>query len=314
MTVPSIVSRDNYVGNGAASVYAYNFKIFANTDLVVTVADLNDAETTLVLATDYTVDGVGDATGGNVTLVSAGQAWLDTDGDLLTSFALTIRRVRPVTQTTDIRNQGPYAPEDIEDSLDHGIMVAQQRQDDADRSLKLPETEAGLAVNTVIPSVANRASMVLAFNAAGEIIAQANVPSGAVAATAYMKTLLDDTDAATARDTLLIGPNEYTPAAITTSQNNYDVTGGGTMRQFVIARLSATANVNVTGFLGGTVGMRLTVINVDTAENITLPHQDTGSLAANRMIMVGSADLTLAPGDSAELVYDNTDSRWRQIS
>lgn len=202
MTVPSTVSRDDYVGNGAASVYAYNYRILANTDLLVTVRDLANVETTLVLTTDYTVDGVGDASGGNITLVNSLQAWLDADGDLLTSFALTIRRVRPVTQTTDIRNQGPYAPEDIEDSLDHGVMLHQQRQDEVDRSLKLPETEVGTAAKTTIPVSADRASKVLAFNAAGEPIAQTNVPASAVPATAFMETLLDDTDAAEARATL----------------------------------------------------------------------------------------------------------------
>jgi len=140
MALSSATSRVSYTGDGATSVYAYTFRIFANTDLLVTVKDTSDVETTLALTTDYTVSGVGEASGGNVTLVDSSQAWLDGDGDLLTDYVLTIRRVRPLTQTTDIRNQGDFLPETHEDSFDHGIMVAQQQQDELDRSIKLPET------------------------------------------------------------------------------------------------------------------------------------------------------------------------------
>jgi microcystin-dependent protein len=313
MTVTSTTARDDFVGNGATSVYSYNFRILANTDLLVTVADTSNVETTLTLTTDYTVSGVGDDSGGNVTLVSAGQAWLDTDGDLLTDYALTIRRVRPVTQTTDIRTQGPYRPDVVEDSLDHGIMVAQQRQDEVDRCLKLPETEAGSAAATVIPAAADRASMVLAFNASGEPIAQANVPTSGVTATAFAETLLDDTTAAAARDTLLVGPNEFSPASIGAHQNNYDVTEGGTLRTFGDVRLTASGAYNITGLTGGFEGARLRIVNIG-ASAITLMDQDAASLAANRMILIGGTDRALAQNDSIELVYFNTDSRWREAS
>ncbi len=313
MTVPSTVSRNNYVGNGAASVYSYDFKIFANTDLVVTVADLNDAETTLVLTTDYTVSDVGDASGGNVTLVNSAQAWLDDDGDLLTNFALTIRRVRPVTQTTDIRNQGPYAPEDVEDAFDHVVMLAQQRQDDADRSLKLPETETGTAAKTEIPSVANRLSKVLAFDASGNPIAQTNVPTSGVAATTYMETLLDDATAAAARATLeVFNPVQFDPSSLAANQNDYDVTDGGTLRAFSDSRLTASTPVNITGIADGFAGARVRLVNIG-ANAITLMNQDAASLAGNRMILVGGTDRALAAGDSIELIYFSTDSRWREV-
>ena len=140
MTVSSTTNRNNYTGDGSVDTYSYTFKIFSNTDLRVTVRNTNNVETTLTLTTDYTVTGVGSASGGTVVLVNSSQAWLDGDGDLLTGYEISIRRVRPITQLTDIRNQGSFLPETHEDEFDKGIMIAQQQQDEIDRSISLPES------------------------------------------------------------------------------------------------------------------------------------------------------------------------------
>ena len=55
MSLSSVVSRVSYTGNGAVDTYSYTFKVFDQGDLLVTVKDLSDVETTLVIATDYTV-------------------------------------------------------------------------------------------------------------------------------------------------------------------------------------------------------------------------------------------------------------------
>lgn len=168
MTVSSTTNRNDAVGNGATSIFPYTFRIFSNTDLQVTVRDTDDVETTLALTTDYTVDGVGDAAGGNVTLVDAGQAWLDVDGDLLTGFIITIRRVRPFTQETDIRNQGDFFPEVHEDTFDQLLMLLQQVQNDIQGALRLPETVDPATVDTTIPVPA--ADQAIRWNSAADAL------------------------------------------------------------------------------------------------------------------------------------------------
>ncbi len=148
MTVASAVNSNDYVGTGLVSTYAYSFKIFAQTRLVVTVADTDGAETELTLTTDYTVTSVGETSGGNVVLVNASQAWL-TGGFLKSGYAINIRRVRPLTQDTDIRNQGDYFPEAHEDEFDKQVMIDQQQQDELDRSMKIGTTQVG--IDTEIP-------------------------------------------------------------------------------------------------------------------------------------------------------------------
>ena len=141
MTVASATNRNDYVGNGSADTFSYSFKIFDQSHLLVTVKETaTGEETTLTLTTQYTVTGVGETSGGNVVLVDDGSDWLDAGGDLDTGWELTIRRVVPLTQLTDIRNQGSFFPEAHEDQFDLLVMIDQQQQNELDRTPKFSET------------------------------------------------------------------------------------------------------------------------------------------------------------------------------
>ena len=135
MTLP-LGNRNDYTGNNTTADYDYTFRIIADTDLVVTVIALDGTETTLDLTDDYTVTGAGEASGGEISLVDDGQAWLDDDGYLDADYDIVIRRVRPIIQETDIRNQGDFYPESHEDAFDHLVMIAQQQQEELDRCVQ----------------------------------------------------------------------------------------------------------------------------------------------------------------------------------
>ncbi len=143
MTLPAN-NRNDYIGTGATPTYPFTFLIFAATDLRVIETDLAGVDTVHVLTTDYTVPDadVGKPSGGNITLVA---------GNLTTGHELSIRRVRPLTQGTDIRNQGDFLPENHEDAFDHHLMVDQQQQDEIDRSIKIPESVDPTTVDTDLP-------------------------------------------------------------------------------------------------------------------------------------------------------------------
>lgn len=162
MTISTVISRNQYLGDGNSSIFSYTFRILENSDLKVTRTNTLGVETLLVLDTDYTVTGAGDEGGGAITLVA---------GNLTTGYTLSIRRIRPLTQETDIRNQGAGFREDIEDGFDSVVMQNQDQQDSIDRSLKLPESEVGTAANSTLPSKAARAGKVLGFDGDGNPIA-----------------------------------------------------------------------------------------------------------------------------------------------
>lgn len=130
MTVSTTTNRVDYTGNGSTTVFSFTFRIFADTDLVVTTANDLGVETELVLGDDYTVSGVGSYNGGSITLGTA----------LTNGYAMTIQRVLPFTQETDLRNQGAFYAETHEDVFDRMAMVNQQLQEQIDRSAKLPVT------------------------------------------------------------------------------------------------------------------------------------------------------------------------------
>lgn len=132
MTVASSTNRVDYTGNGSTTVFSFTFRVFAATDLVVTKADADGVETVLTLNTDYTVTGVGSYSGGSITLGSA----------LTNGHTMTIQRVLPLTQETDLRNQGQFFAETHEDVFDRLAMINQQLQEQVDRSAKLPVTSS----------------------------------------------------------------------------------------------------------------------------------------------------------------------------
>ena len=152
MSVSSTTNRVNYTGNGTVDTFDYTFRIFKETDLLVTVTNTStNIETTLTIATDYTVTGVLENSGGTVVLVNASQAWLDADGDLDTGYTITIRRQVEIIQETDIRNQGDFFPEVHEDAFDYGRMIDQQQQDEIDRSVKNPESVLSSTFDPTLP-------------------------------------------------------------------------------------------------------------------------------------------------------------------
>lgn len=171
MTVSSTANRNDYTGNDTTATYNYSFRIFLNSDLKLTVRNTStDVETELTLTTDYTVTGVGDASGGTIVLVDAGQDWISASSYLDTGYELTIRRVVPLTQGTDIRNQGDFYPEVHEDVFDKLTMTDQQQQDEIDRSIKLPETLDPATFDAALPTPT--ANYFLRFNSAGDGLTQ----------------------------------------------------------------------------------------------------------------------------------------------
>lgn len=116
MTVSTEVDHNDYTGNGVTTSFPYTFRIFQKTDLMVQVVDLSENITVLTLDTDYSVTGAGTYSGGSVVLSSP----------LANGWQISISRSLPVTQETDLRNQGKFFAEVHEDAFDKLTMLIQQ--------------------------------------------------------------------------------------------------------------------------------------------------------------------------------------------
>lgn len=116
MTVSTEVDHNEYTGNGVTTSFPYTFRVFNKSDLVVQVIDLDENIAVLALDTDYTVTGAGSYSGGSVVLMSP----------LANGWQISISRDLPVTQETDLRNQGKFFAEVHEDAFDKLTMLIQQ--------------------------------------------------------------------------------------------------------------------------------------------------------------------------------------------
>ncbi|HGH4637342.1 TPA: right-handed parallel beta-helix repeat-containing protein [Enterobacter bugandensis] len=116
MTVSTVVDHNDYTGNGVTTSFPYTFRIFKKTDLTVSVINLDETISVLVLDTDYTVTNAGGYNGGNVLLTSP----------LASGWQISIARDLEPTQETDLRNQGKFFAEVHEDAFDKLTMLIQQ--------------------------------------------------------------------------------------------------------------------------------------------------------------------------------------------
>ncbi len=78
-------------------------------------------------------------------------------------------------------------------------------------------------------------------------------------------------------------------------------------------------NAFITGIAGGTEGRIITLINHYDSSSLTLKHANTGSVAANRILLASATDQLIrsTTGQSAvRLIYSTVDgvSRWRVLS
>ena len=160
MTISSTTVKNSYSGNGSTTAFAYTFKIFANTDLQVIIRSSTGTETVKTLTTHYTVSGVGDASGGNVTFTSGN---IPASGE-----TVVIRRAVPQTQAIDYIANDPFPAESHEEGLDRATMTTQQVQEELDRSLKLSRTNTMTSTEFTV-GASDRANKVLAFDSSGEL-------------------------------------------------------------------------------------------------------------------------------------------------
>jgi hypothetical protein len=110
---------------------------------------------------------------------------------------------------------------------------------------------------------------------------------------------------------LFNAPVEITAAQLTADTDDWNPAD---VAVATVIRMSADAPRNLTGIVSSAVvasGKAKKLINVGLFP-ITLQDQDAGSAAANQFLLLGgTGDITLQPGDALDIYYDDTDGKWR---
>ena len=158
MTVTSTNQKVQFNGNGSTTVFAYNFKIFASSDLSVILRSAAGTETVQQLTTNYTVSGVGEASGGNVTMGTAPPS----------GTTLTILRVQPNLQGLDLVPNDPFPAGSMEDALDKLTFMVQTHDEEIGRSIKASKTNV-IADSEFTVSATDRANKLFSFDSSGNL-------------------------------------------------------------------------------------------------------------------------------------------------
>lgn len=155
MTLASTTSKVQYNGNGSTTAFPFSFKFTAANEIEVILTSSAGVDAVKTITTHYTLSSPGDS--GTVTMITAPAL-----GEVL-----TIRRIMPLTQTTDLNAGGGFSAATIEAALDKLAMIGQQLLEKIRRAPKF--RDGSTAGEPVLPDAV--ANALLGFDSSGELAA-----------------------------------------------------------------------------------------------------------------------------------------------
>lgn len=283
MTVSTTTSRWEYVGNGATTAFAYDNRIFADTDLSVYVDG-----TQQTLTTDYTVSGAGTEDGGNVTFGTPPAS----------AASVVIVREVPATQPQDYERRGQVDAEALERALDRATVLIQQLNTKVTRSVILEDSTAYDGSLALPAAVANG---VLAFNADADALETKLIVD--IGGAAFPASALDGQHAlfdGTSGTALKAGRKALEAATFVDLASAGTVDIGDQDSDFV----NITGTTTITSL--GEPASGYPLVWVKFAAALTLTHNATS------LILPGADDITTAAGDVAAFKHEGS-GNWRCV-
>lgn len=146
MTVSSSLAKTVHLTNAAVSDYTFNFKVFKERELAVTVVDPDvSAAVELELRVDFSVLSFGGDEGGILRLNNSGR------GKAGSGRHLVILRNMPFVQEVDYRPHDIFPAETHERALDVAAMERQELREKISRAiLAPPDRDAAISYERII--------------------------------------------------------------------------------------------------------------------------------------------------------------------
>ena len=159
MTISTTTIKNSYSGNSSTDAFAYTFKISDQDHMQVIIRSSTGTETVKSLSTHYTVSGVGNSSGGTVTFTS---------GNIpATGETVILRRNTTQTQGMDLIENDPLPANTLETAIDKNLAIAQELQEQLDRSFKVSRTNT-IASPEFTTSATDRANKTVGFDSSGD--------------------------------------------------------------------------------------------------------------------------------------------------
>jgi hypothetical protein len=298
MTVSSSTNRVSYAGNGSTTVFPYTYKIFDQDDLTVILRAANGTETTKTITSDYTVSGVGNAGGGNVTMLTA-----PASGE-----TLVILREQDLIQELDIVPNDPFPADSLEGALDKLTFMVQQHEETLGRTIKASRTNTITGAEFTILA-ADRANKVFAFDSAGDVSITQELGTyrgNWAAATAFaQRDIVKDTS----NNNIYICLTAHTSTGAQPISSNADVAKWALIVDAASATTSALAAASsATDAENAQTAAEAAQTAAEAAQNAAeLAETNAETAETNAEAAQTAAEAAQA---AAELVYDNFDDRY----
>jgi hypothetical protein len=298
MTVSSSTNRVSYAGNGSTTVFPYTYKIFDQDDLTVILRAANGTETTKTITSDYTVSGVGNAGGGNVTMLTA-----PASGE-----TLVILREQDLIQELDIVPNDPFPADSLEGALDKLTFMVQQHEETLGRTIKASRTNTITGAEFTILA-ADRANKVFAFDSAGDVSITQELGTyrgNWAAATAFaQRDIVKDTS----NNNIYICLTAHTSTGAQPISSNADVAKWALLVDAASATTSALAAASsATDAENAQTAAEAAQTAAEAAQNAAeLAETNAETAETNAEAAQTAAEAAQA---AAELVYDNFDDRY----
>jgi len=188
MTISTTIIKNSYSGDGSVVAFTYAFKIADATFIEVIVkTNATGAESVRAIGTgttNYAVTGVGEAAGGTVTFVTAP----------LAAETVVLRRSTLQTQALDLIENDNLPANSLENAFDKNLSIAQELQEQLDRSFKVSRTNT-ITSSEFTDSATARASKALGFDSDGNLTTVADfLPAGGDSAQFTYSTTVTDAD------------------------------------------------------------------------------------------------------------------------
>lgn len=305
MTIETTANRISYTGSGTTGPFSFPYYFLADGDLTVIKTTIADGtEETLTLTTDYTVSGAGEAAGGSVTLVAT----------LSSAYKLTIIRDPDILQPADYPANDRFPAATHEEALDRATMIMQRLKDYIDRSFRLSDGDVS-GISLILSNLG--AGKLIAVNAAGdgiESIAAADVDLATV--TPFIQTLLDDANAATARETLgaaATGANTFTGlqqldySSDIASAATVDL-GTATGNSVIVTHSTGTTAITSLGGASLQAGTVIETVFSISGGTLTITHH------ATNLYLAGGENIPLADKDTIRwLKMHDSNAEWKMV-
>lgn len=181
MTLETTANKVIFQGNAATTVFTYSFIIPDAASVSAIYTDADGVETTLA-PSQYEITGLNEDAGGTFTYPTTGSP-------IAVGTTLTLQRIVPLVQETQLENQGGYYPAVVEDALDYLTMIDQQQQDQLDRTITASPTDPS-GLTYTLPSAEARANQFLYFDSDGNVSSAAGAVGDGVVVSSAMEPVV----------------------------------------------------------------------------------------------------------------------------